>query len=120
MYFAPMALSISAQVGRRLRLIALILGGTGLVAPGLALSAQGGTVQGPDDWVKGETHEHLQWCPEAYPDNPDDRSHYDLDQTTTDVFNAMLTTGLQVANVMIWNNGVGVNATLDNYGPLVT
>lgn len=102
---------------------------SGEVAPGHSHSWSGRSgnlsapalVAAPPGWVKGETHDHLQFCPRTFDPGPSDRNAFPLDQDTVDVLDSMRAVGLQVSNVMIWNNqALPTGVALQVYGPLVT
>ena len=97
--------------------VLLVLAG-GLAVPA---AAQGDYVVPPTGWVKGETHEHLQFCPQTYNPPAGAQNDYPLDKSTVDVLAEMVDVGMQVANVMIWSNGaLPYEVALAAYGPLVT
>jgi len=111
--------SAPAALRRRPAFPLVAVAALALVPP--AARAQDGMVAVPDGWAKGETHEHLQLCPLVYGAPPGADNDYLVDRTTFDVLDAMIDGGLQVANVMIWNNGaLDYRTALDKFGPLVT
>ena len=84
----------------------------GAAGAGLALAvptaAQSSVVQPPPGWYAGDTHVHIQQCPDV------------PDLTIAQVYDAMLDRGLDVAAVQLWAKWADSQQYLDLYAAQVT